>query len=70
MKDYREKDVQGLVNVMNPRHIITSCIDTITVRITQEENGASLSLQARNIMFLIPLEEVKDIIKVSERSNR
>ena len=70
MKDYREKDVQGLVNVMNPRHIITSHKDTITVRVKQDENGASLSLQARNIMFLIPLEEVKDIISISERSNR
>lgn len=69
MKEYREKDVQGFVNIINPRRIITSRKETITVRMTQDKNGASLSLQARNIMFLIPLEEVKDIISISERSN-
>lgn len=68
MRDYREKDVKGMIAVWNPRRIPTFTHDTVTVRMTSDDKGESLSLQARNILIEIPLEQVRDIIKVTERS--
>ena len=60
-RDYREKTVKGLVfaNMMKP------C--DVTVRMTSDKLGQSLSLQAYNVMIEIPLESVADIIKVTEK---
>ena len=64
MRDYRTKDVTGLicdVNEMKPK----KCM--VTVQMTSDDIGQSLSLSAYNILIEIPLEAVTDIIKVSER---
>lgn len=63
-KDYREKDVKGIitdVTNMKPK----PC--KVTVRMTSDRIGQTLSLSAFNIMISIPLESVKDIIRVSEK---
>ena len=70
MRDYREKDVEGIVCYIfnNDRPKITR--STVTVRMTSDKIGQSLSLSAYNIMISIPLEQVRDIIQVSERSKK
>lgn len=68
MRDYREKDVKGMLAIWNPRRIPTFIHDAVTVRMTSDKKGQSLSLSARNVLIEIPLEQVQDIIKVSERS--
>ena len=68
MRDYREKDVKGIIKIWNPRRIYRSIHDTVTVRMTSDDKGQSLSLSAGNVLIEIPLEQVQDIIKVSERS--
>lgn len=68
MRDYREKDVKGMLAIWNPRRIPTFIHDTVTVRMTSDKKGQSLSLSAGNVLIEIPLEQVQDIIKVSERS--
>ena len=64
MKDYREKTVKGIVHD-GYVPILTPC--PVTVRMTSDKKGQSLSLQAYNVMIQIPLESVRDIIKVSEK---
>lgn len=61
-KDYREKTVKGVILDMN--HPQLKACD-ITVRMTSDSIGQSLSLQGRNIMIEIPLEQVRDIIRVT-----
>ena len=39
----------------------------VTVRMTSDKVGQSLSLQAFNIMIQIPLDAVADIIKITEK---
>lgn len=39
----------------------------VTVRMTADGHGQTLSLQAHNIMIAIPLESVSDIITLTER---
>lgn len=68
MRDYREKDIKGMLVIWNPRRIPRFIHDTVTVRMTSDDKGQSLSLSAGNILIEIPLEQVQDIIKVSERS--
>lgn len=68
MRDYREKDVKGMLAIWNPRRIPRFIHDTVTVRMTSDDKGQSLSLSAGNVLIEIPLEQVQDIIKVSERS--
>ena len=63
MRDYREKTVKGVIfggGIKLP----TSC--KVTVRMTSDARGQSLSFQAFSLMISIPLESVKDIIKVTE----
>ena len=62
MRDYREKTVRGLY--MNAISIKPS---KITVRMTKDKRGASLSLQADACMIQIPLEEVADIIQITPK---
>lgn len=67
MRDYREKDVEGLTCVLNPRNKATFRKETVTVRMLREDDGASLSLNVGNVMIEISLKDVEDIIKVAER---
>lgn len=68
MRDYREKDVDGLITDITQFVIPKKC--NVTVRMTSDKIGQSLSLSAYNIMISIPLEQVRDIIKVSERGSK
>lgn len=65
MRDYREKVVQGMIGDISKSVIPNPC--KVTVRMTSDKRGQSLSLSAYNIMIGIPLETVRDIIRVSER---
>ena len=61
-RDYREKTVKGLIfDATKPMPM--KC--NVTVRMTSDRIGQSLSLQAFNVMLEIPLESVAEIIKVS-----
>ena len=68
MRDYREKDVDGLITDVTECVLPKKC--NVTVRMTSDKIGQSLSLSAYNIMISIPLEQVRDIIKVSERGDK
>lgn len=63
-KDYREKDVKGII-ADGKSMKFTPC--EVTVRMTSDRIGQSLSLSAFNIMISIPLESVQDIIRISEK---
>lgn len=65
MKDYREKDVKGFIGDTSKSVFPKSC--RITVRMTSDKKGQTLSLAGANVLIGIPLEEVSDIIKVAER---
>ena len=66
MRDYREKDVKGLIiDASNMKQ--KPC--TVTVRMTSDRIGQTLSLSAYNILISIPLESVREIIRVTERGN-
>ena len=68
MRDYREKDIKGcIIDGSKPMIMPRKC--DVTIRMTSDARGQSLSLQAFNIMIEIPLESVRDIIKVTERSD-
>lgn len=61
-RDYREKDVNGILTdgkMFKPT--------TVTVRMTRDKRGSSLSLNAYNVMIQIPLEQVEDIIRISDK---
>lgn len=61
-RDYREKDVKGILcEAEHMKYIPTN----VTVRMTSDKLGQSLSLSAFNVMIEIPLEEVADIIRVA-----
>lgn len=66
MKDYREKDVMGFIGDTSKTVFPKPC--RITVRMTSDENGQTLSLAGANILMGIPLEAVKDIVKVVNKS--
>ena len=68
-RDYREKTIKGCVFDGSRKVMLPKMCD-VTVRMTSDKIGQSLSLQAFNIMIEIPLESVKDIIKVSERDSK
>lgn len=64
-RDYREKTIKGMicdVNSMMPH------FGQVTVRMTSDKRGQSLSLACANVMIEISLEPVTDIIKVTERN--
>ena len=62
MRDYREKDVMGFIGDTS-KSVFPKPFE-ITVRMTSDESGQTLSLAGANIVIGIPLEEVKDIVKV------
>ena len=66
MRDYREKTIDGMIcdtNNMTPR------FGKVTIRMTSDDLGQSLSLTCANILIEIPLEPVNDIIKVVDRED-
>lgn len=65
MRDYREKDVTGFIGDTSKSVFPKPC--RITVRMTSDKHGKTLSLAGANVLMGIPLEEVADIIKVAER---
>lgn len=64
MKDYREKTVRGFIGDNTKGIIPKPC--QVTVRMTKDKRGATLSLQGFNVLIGIPLEAVADIVKVVE----
>ncbi|MBP5168912.1 MAG: hypothetical protein ILP14_06895 [Oscillospiraceae bacterium] len=64
MKDYREKDVMGFIGDTNKSVFPKPC--RITVRMTADKRGKTLSLAGANILIGIPLEDVEDIIMIAE----
>ena len=68
MRDYREKDVDGWIadiTIKDLTKMARKC--KVTVRMTNDDKGQSLSLSAFNIQIGIPLEAVADIVKVVEK---
>lgn len=65
MRDYREKDVNGFIGDSSKSIFPKPC--RITVRMTKDKRGATLSLQGFNVLIGIPLEAVADIVKVVEK---
>lgn len=63
-RDYREKTINGVMfNGKFP--LPRPC--KVTVRMTSDHLGQSLSLNVDNILIEIPLEAVKDIITITEK---
>jgi len=62
-RDYREKDVDGMIFKASAP-LPKPC--KITVRMTSDKLGQTLSLTGGNTMLVIPLEKVRDIIRVAE----
>lgn len=61
MRDYRDKTVKGMVtDVKNmiPRKT------NVRVQMTSDKLGQSLSLSTADVLIMIPLESVRDIIKI------
>lgn len=65
-RDYREKTVKGMIFDI---HRPFPQVGDVTIRMTSDRIGQSLSLQCANIMIEIPLEPVADIIKVSKKES-
>ena len=64
-RDYREKVVEGCIfDISKPIPLPKRC--KVAVRMTSDKIGQSLSLQAYNIMIEIPLESVRDIIRIAD----
>ena len=69
IKDYREKTIQGcIIDGSKPIPLPKRC--DVTVRMTSDKTGKSLSIQAFNVMIMIPLEKVTDIIRVAESEDQ
>lgn len=66
-RDYREKDVVGFIADVRDSEPTPA---NVIVRMTSDDRGKSLTLQAYNIMIGIPLEMVEGIIKITERRDR
>lgn len=66
MKDYREKDVDGIICIAkDPNGFLVPMKARVTVRMTSDKIGQSLSLAVGNIMISIPLESVRNIVRVT-----
>lgn len=61
-RDYREKDVMGFIGDTSKSIFPKPC--RITVRVTRDSNGETLSLAGANVLIGIPLESVEELIKV------
>lgn len=62
-RDYREKTVKGMI--ADVRTMMPVFVD-VTVRMTSDKRGQSLSMSGANVMIEIPLEGVRNIIKVTD----
>ena len=68
MRDYREKDVEGIIFTAKDQNGFPVPMKAnVTVRMTSDKIGQSLSLNVGNIMISIPLESVRDIVRVTEK---
>ena len=66
MRDYRHKTINGWLTDGDRFRGIS-----VTVRMTHDDNGTSLSLTAGDTVQIgIPLEEVTDIIALVEREEQ
>ena len=65
-RDYREKTIKGCIFDDHKPTLVPQRCD-VTVRMTSDKLGQSLSLQAYNVMIEIPIEKVSGIIKVVDR---
>ena len=68
-RNYREKTIKGCI-FDGSKVLMKPKMCDVTVRMTSDHLGQSLSLQAFNVMIEIPLEAVKDIIKVSDKGEQ
>lgn len=68
MRDYREKSIKGCIFDLTSNVLMPKACD-VAVRMTSDKIGQSLSLQAYNVMIEIPLESVRDIIRVSGKGD-
>ena len=66
MRDYREKNVKGFLFIQSPDGLPIPAPASVKVRMTLDENGKTLSLNAGPVMIGIPLESVTDIIEVTK----
>lgn len=66
-RDYREKVVDGFI--ADVRDTIPNMCN-VTIRMTSDKRGQTVSLQAANIIVGIPLEQVTDIIKVVKKNDK
>lgn len=59
------KDVDGLLFVDKDGEMYGSPV-TVTVRVTKDERGATMSMAAEDVGFMltIPIEPIADIVKV------
>ena len=64
MRDYREKKIKGCF--IDGRSILPMPCN-VTVRMTSDDIGQTLSLNAYGVMISIPLESVRDIVMVSKK---
>lgn len=65
-RDYREKTIKGCIfDICQIPTLPRKC--DVTVCMTSDKIGQSLSLCAFNVMIEIPLEPVADIIRVAEK---
>lgn len=68
MRDYRQKEVDGMICIAkDPNGFPVPMKARVTVRMTSDKIGQSLSFAAGNIMISIPLESVRNIVRVTER---
>ena len=66
-RDYREKTIKGcILDGSKPVMLPKKC--DVTVRMTSDKIGQSLSLQAFNVMIEIPLEQIRDIIRITDKA--
>lgn len=66
MRDYREKKLTGIITNKHGLVMLPGYAD-VTVRMTSDEIGQTLSLEADGTMITIPLEPVADILKVVDK---
>ena len=66
--DYRQKTVRGFIDD-NTKSVFPMAHD-VTVRLTNDEKGQTLSLQCFNVLIGIPLEDVSDIVKMVEKEKK
>ena len=65
-RDYREKTIKGCIfDISKILPLPMKC--DVTVRMTSDKIGQSLSLCAYNVMIEIPLEPIADIIRVADK---